>query len=323
MKTAVIMLAGGLRSGAFRAQLGFPTAGMPLESDCTLLQAWLGLLGQTPTLAESDLLIACNNERDRAWFAAESRRCMPGPRAPRVLVDPRPHRGVAGTLADLKGEIGDAESVLVIELNSLPPTRLEELVGAGAGVGELPSMSVGVGTEDRWTGVYRLHANLLEQVTSLGYVDLKEQFVPHLLARGHRIEAVELGDTAVQISDRRNYLRAVRIWRARRGLIAERSEFVSGFSVVCPGVVIGEGVHVADSAVLPGAVLGEGAVVARSVIGPMIQVPAGAVIVDAILADPEVVATSSSGRLELPVERSVAPSSPEASTTAMPWSTQS
>jgi len=323
MSPLVVMLAGGLRSGSLRSQLGFPTAGMPLDAECTLLQAWLDLIAKTPQLANSDLLIACNNARDRDWFTAESRRGPSGTRPPKVVVDPRPHRGVAGMLADLQEEIDGAESYVVIELSSLPPATLEGLMADSDAGQPNASMRVGVGPESRWSGAYRLDAALLQHVTTLGYVDLKEQFVPQLLTKGYRIEAVEFGDTAVQISDRRNYLRAVRIWRARSGFAAERTDFVSGFSVVCPGVELGDGSHVADSAVLPGAVLGEGAVVARSVIGPMIRVPDGAVIVDGILSDPDAVPTRVGGRLEIPFERSEAGAAPRATNTAIPWSIQS
>lgn len=289
MKTAVVMLAGGIRSGTFRSQIGFPIAGLPLEAECTLLQGWLRLIAATRSLEGADLLVVCSNERDRAWFAAESRRLPADSMAPKVVVDPRPHRGVAGTLADLREEFGEADSMLVIESSSLPPTSLDRFFEPGPTGQSETSVRVGVGAERRWLGVYRLETHLLQEVTPLGYVDLKEQFVSQLLSKGHQIQAVEYQDTAVPIGDRRNYLRAIRIWRSRRGLAAESSDQVSGFSVVCPGVELGVAAHVADSCVMPGAVLGEGAVVARSVIGPMIRVPDGAIIVDGVLADPGVV----------------------------------
>jgi len=323
VKTAVVMLAGGIRSGTFRSQIGFPIAGLPLEAECTLLQGWLRLIAATRSLEGADLLVVCSNERDRAWFAAESRRLPADSMAPKVVVDPRPHRGVAGTLADLREEFGEADSMLVIESSSLPPTSLDRFFEPGPTGQSEASARIGVGAENRWLGVYRLETHLLQEVTPLGYVDLKEQFLTKMLLKGHRIEAVECGDTAVQIADRRNYLRAVRIWRSRRGLTAERSDRVSGFSVVCPGVELMPGSHVADSCVLPGAVLGEGAVVARSVIGPMIRVPRGAVIVDGVLADPGVVVQAN--REDSQVERAADPRWPEQASTdlARSWGVQS
>jgi len=303
MTATVVMLAGGLRPGTFQSHLGFPVAGMPLEPDCTLLEAWLRRLDATPELQSSERIVACSSDRDRAWFAAETRRLAPGTRIPRVVVDPRHHRGVAGMLVDLCTELGVSGTVIVVELNSLPPGDLGSLfahfdppeiarAAAQHGPSVGPTMCVGVGRDDRWSGVYRLHTELLESVTRLGYVDLKEQLIPQLLAKGHRIEAAEFGDTSVQLNDRRNYLRALRIWRSRQGLGPEQTAAISGFSVVCPGTIIEDGAHIADSAVLPGAVVGEGAVIARSVIGPMIQVPAGAVIVDSLLADASVVSSA-------------------------------
>jgi hypothetical protein len=323
VKTAVIMLAGGLRPGSLRSQLGFPTAGMPLERDRTLMQAWLELITSTPALDDSDMLIACNSEKDRAWFAAEARRFAAIDRCPRVVVDPRAHRGVAGMLLDLRGEVSNATSLAVVELNSLPPSGLGPLLAESPSAGLTPSMRIGVGPDARWTGVYRLDAGLLDHVTSRGYVDLKEQFIPQLLARGYRIDAADFTDTPVQISDRRDYLRAVRIWRSRVGLAAEQSNEVSGFSVVCPGVDVRPGAHIADSAVLPGAVVGAGAVVARSIIGPMIHVPEGSIIVDALLADPSAVSAAIDDRVGAVSERLGEHSPPNMVARPMPWSIQS
>jgi hypothetical protein len=296
---------------------------MPLERDRTLLQAWLELITSTSALDDSNILIACNSEKDRAWFAAETRRFTSIDQCPRVVVDPRPHRGVAGMLVDLRGETSNAASLVVVELNSLPPSGLGPLFAESPSANATPSMRIGVGPDARWTGVYRLDAGLLDHVTPRGYVDLKEQFIPQLLARGYRIDAADFTDTPVQISERRDYLRAVRIWRSRMGLAAEHSNEVSGFSVVCPGVDVRPGAHIADSAVLPGAVIGEGAVVARSIIGPMIRVPDGSVIVDALLADPSAVSAAIDGRVGAASERIGANSSPNVVASPMPWSIQS
>lgn len=237
-------------------------------------------------------------------------------------------------LFDLCTEVGVSGTVVVVELNSLPPSDLAslfaqldrpEIAGAesrhGSGMG--PTMRVGVGRDNRWSGVYRLHTELLESVTRLGYVDLKEQLIPQLLAKGHRIEAAEFGDTAVQLNDRRNYLRALRIWRSRQGLGPEQTAAISGFSVVCPGTIIEDGAHIADSAVLPGAVVGAGAVIARSVIGPMIRVPAGAVIVDALLADASVVSEASRGTASMGADLAPGRTRIGAESTAISWGIQS
>lgn len=307
MSLAIVLLAGELREGALRRQLGFPTAGLPLEADLTLLHAWLRLIAQTPGLSEAEVLIACNSERDRAWFSAESQRFAPGLRVPRAVLDPRPHRGVAGVLADLAAELGGVDALLVAELNSVPPRDLRELMNADPESSLGSEVKVGVGVDDRWFGVYRIGGALLKHVSRDGYVDLKEQFIPALCSGGYRIEAVEFGDTPVQISSRRNYIRAVRIWQARSEIPTSQDSRVSGFSVVCPGVEIQDLAHVADSVVLPGAVIGEAAVVARSIIGPMIHVPSGAVIVDSMLVESDLSTRSPGTRTLTRPDRAAAP----------------
>lgn len=87
------------------------------------------------------------------------------------------------------------------------------------------------------------------------------------------------------MTDRRNYLRSVRIWQSEND-VAATAPNIAGHSVVAAGVELAEGAFVLDSVILPGASIGPRCVVARSIVGPLIRLPEGSVLVDAVMANP-------------------------------------
>jgi hypothetical protein len=287
----VLLLAGGLSRSPLSMAMGFPVPGMPLGPDRTVLGTWLDLLADLRKTRSLGVHFICSNEPDLDWFRAEQRRLAANFEAVSCLLDPRPHRGVAGVLADVVASLKVDGEILVLELTALPPPSLSPLLEAAVGdPATRPMLTVGSSEDERPAGVYLFASGALRSVPRLGYHDLKEQLIPHLLSNGHRIVGVSLGETAVRLVDRRNYLRGVRIWGSRgfggaaNGAVDAHG--VSGHSIVCEGAVVEDGGVVLDSVVMPGARIASTAVVARSVIGPMMVIPDGAVIVDAILADP-------------------------------------
>lgn len=282
---AVILLAGGLRTSDLHQSLGFPAAGLPLEPRRTVLQSWVEVLRADDRLRGARLSLTCSSERDREWFSAEVRRLTnAGPIE--VTLDRRPHRGVGGVVADTVSEFDQDLDVVVVEVNTLPPPSVSIALDA---LRESASLVVGSSIDDRPAGVVVLKRRVLEIVPRIGYLDLKEQFLPQAVARGFRAVAARITPTAVRISDRRNYLRAVRIWQETRRLpdAGHRSSSTgSGRSVICEGAVVHDRSVIRDSVVLPGAVIAGGAVVARSVVGPMIRIPENTIVVDGIVADP-------------------------------------
>lgn len=280
---SVLFLAGGPNQPSLQRALGFPVAGLPLESDRTLLAAWLDVIDRRAGDPPSSMHLLCSAASDADWFSAELRRAGRSSAAIDVRLDARAHRGVCGLLADTASDCPLAEWSLVVELNALPPASLDPLFEAAAK--PEVAMAVGSSRDERPAGVFLLRNDLLKEVPRLGYLDLKEQFLPQLVARGRRIEAAALSETAVRLTDRRNYLRAIRIWQSTRGAAAA-DPAIAGSSLVCEGVQMPQDGFVIDSVILPGAAIGRGAVIARSVIGPLMQVPEGSVLVDAVLANP-------------------------------------
>jgi hypothetical protein len=279
---SVLMLAGGLNPTPLQRLMGFPSAGLPVSRDRTLLSAWLEVIDRSLGSLRRSTHLLCGTPADEQWFLAEVRRPTNPVSGVEVRRDDRPHRGVCGILADTVQTPGFSNWLLVIELNTLPPKSLVPMLEA---VASGPSMVVGASEDERPAGAFLLGADLLKDVPRRGYLDLKEQFLPQLVARGHRVSAATLSETSVRLVDRRNYLRSVRVWQSENAVTA-CEENVGGHSIICSGAEIAPDAFILDSVVLPGAVIGSRCVVARSVVGPLIRVPEGSVLVDAVMANP-------------------------------------
>jgi hypothetical protein len=284
----VLFLAGGLNTGELHRSVGFPVPGLPLDPARSILRVWLELARRLAAERHLELTmrVVCSSEADLAWYRGEVQRACERAMDVELLLDPRTHRGVAGVVADVTSDLPPWARVLVVEMSTLPPRSLGPLLDA-AGAGDRDGVAVvGTSLDQRPAGTILLRRRMLEAVPRLGYFDLKEQLIPQLLSRGDRVLGAALGETSVRMMDRRNYLRAVRIWQSRSGLVAGGSSpQILGHSIVCPGATLHPEATVVDSVVLPGARLGPKAVVARSVIGPLMVIPESAVIVDSVLAD--------------------------------------
>ncbi len=291
---SVLMLAGGLNPTPLQRLMGFPSAGLPVSRDRTLLSAWLEVIDRSLGSLRRSTHLLCGTPADEHWFLAELRRPTNPVSGVEVRRDDRPHRGVCGILADTVQTPGFSNWLLVIELNTLPPKSLVPMLEASDNDS---SMVVGGSGDGRPAGAFLLRADLLREVPKRGYYDLKEQFLPQVVGRGHRVSAARLSETSVRLTDRRNFLRGIRIWQTDRSDSNERLENVAGHSVVCNGAECAADAFILDSVVLPGAVVGPRCVIARSVIGPLIRVPEGSILVDTVMAFPRIGERSAEIRL--------------------------
>jgi hypothetical protein len=279
---AVLMLAGGLNPTPLQRLMGFPPAGLPVSRDRTLLAAWLEVIDRSLGSLRGSTHLLCGTPSDEQWFLAELRRPTTSVSGVEVRRDDRPHRGVCGILADTVEACGLTGWLMVIELNTLPPRSLTPMLEKFEGE---PSVLVGASEDERPAGAFLIRADLLKDAPRRGYLDLKEQFLPQMVSRGHRVSAARLSETSVRLVDRRNYLRSVRIWQSENPATSCGGN-VSGHSIICPGAEIAADAFILDSVVLPGAVVGPRCVIARSIVGPLIRVPEGSVLVDAVIANP-------------------------------------
>ena len=293
---SAIMLAGTILPTPFQEALGLPMLCLPIGSSGSVLDAWRRVLGAMTGMERVQLVVrnAAELEHVSAVVQAGARRST-GPTI-ETLRDPGAWRGVAGVLHDLTDELDDDAIVVLCEAHCYPPTTLEPILAAMT-----EDVTGVVGTTDRGepAGVYAFRRCAFDDVSDVGYCDLKEQLLPMLHAAGRKVLARSVSPRVQRMRDLESYLEAVREslgWSDERGAHLTRisprarvssSAMVEGFCIVEPGAVIEDGAVLHDTVVLSGATVGGGAVVSRSVLGPMVRIKPRAQVVRKAIATPD------------------------------------
>ena len=206
------------------------------------------------------------------------------PRFIRAL-DPRPHRGTAGVLADyLERDVSDSKDldyVLVIDRSSCPPRSLSgfmEALEAG------PDILIGVSELDRLTGIMAIKPEVLKFVPSVGYFDIKEQLVNKAADADFKVSVTSIMPRSIPINSVASWIEAIR-YLAYPDPAAEsdRKFVVEGVSCIDPSATIGNAM-VRDSIIMKGAVVSDGAVVARSVVCPGAEVKSKTRVIDSVVS---------------------------------------
>lgn len=194
----------------------------------------------------------------------------------RIGVDRRSFRGPAGVLADAvmhDGYLASAEVLLVCDGSRVPDSRAVAAVLAAHGPHDLGHAGVVLSSpHGEFGGIILLHRRLVELVPSDGFVDLKEQFVPLLHAKGLKLAACVHGDALPFLGTPASYLDFCKafsrgVW-IDPGAVVDPTAKVEGASIVSEGARIGPSAVVLDSVIMRGAEVDAGAVVARSIVGP-------------------------------------------------------
>jgi NDP-sugar pyrophosphorylase family protein len=181
-------------------------------------------------------------------------------------------------------------NLLVVEGSRCLVGSMDSLLQHHAASGA--DVTLGMNADGSPTGVYVVKADALNIIEDLGYVDLKEQWLPRLGAEGRSIE-VHSSDTTVShpLRTREEFLDSARIlWSSNRGELFStgpasgliRGSDAQGLRIICPGALVGPGAQVIDSIVMSGAFLPPDVLVVRSLICPETRIQAGADIADAV-----------------------------------------
>jgi NDP-sugar pyrophosphorylase family protein len=293
------ILIGGLRRSDFEAAVGFRLACLPLDTETTLLRAWVDRLvtagaGEVRVITDENADPQLVREVDflRGRFSGTEIR---------LVRETTSHRGTAGTLRDGCRDLAVDDRIVWVEPHCLPPADLRLIVEATPPDG----VSVGIAGLDEPAGVCVLSAGSLENVSKIGYQDFKEQFLPALATLGVRVRPVPVSQSAIRVHSRSSYLEAVEAWTGGvrvSGLAqVDPSARIEGTSIIMPGARVGAEAVVLDAVVLENAAVGEGAVVARSVVPMARRVAPRSLVVDRVVdiessdATDELVATARRG----------------------------
>ncbi len=204
-------------------------------------------------------------------------------------LDRSANRGAAGVLADWNRAtfgLSVAEWVLVVDASASPAIEVARLFDM---VDDSVAGVVGASDLGRYCGCLLIRREWLRVIPTVGFIDLREQFLGSVIKRGGRICCATVARRALRLNTRESWLKSVASWE-RSGTTLGRDPQVRtnywrhGACVVEKGAVV-DGSRIVSSIVLSGAIVEPGACVARSVVCPGAVVRSGEVIVDCVLTN--------------------------------------
>lgn len=260
-----IILAGGLAPSPLNAMTCRSVLDLHVTSSETLLDSWQRAL-QAVGVAET---------------AVVHGGCVPVPSQDgpgiRIMCDEDLYRGPAGAARDAWERLGAPARVVIGDGDRWVGASLRRLQEHHERSGA--DVTVGMNQDQSSAGVYIADPTALDCIPRVGYVDLKEQWLPRVLSSGLDVRGVGLGGYGShRIETLSEFLGACRI--------AAGPDSSDPWRVVCRGARVMRGTDVVDSIVMPGGVVEDGATVARSLVLPGARVESGQILVDGV-ARPE------------------------------------
>ncbi len=282
----MIVLYGSVRGNDLARKLDRSMLDLPLVSGSVLSHQLLGARSCAARLGidEFDVRVLIDEASDlpSSQNLVEDFKCS-------VEHDAGPIRGVAGVLCDATSGYDEDEYILVSSGAQVFIEPLGDLVTAmmkkNADVCFVSS------TDGSPVGLWLIRCGVLRSVSSVGYIDLKEQALSSWKT-AHKVCVVErqrpYAHSARSLSEYIGAIRAAHAGLGSGSTIDEdpyREEWESSFSIIEPGAQVDSGVILHDSVVLAGAKVGKGAVVVRSVICAGGRVDSGARVTDRVVND--------------------------------------
>ena len=278
-----LILGGGLRAPALSQEVGRPILDLPQNEHKSLLDNWFDAF-ETVGLGHETTTVLTDSIGERLWRRV--------PRSPALRVDSSEYRGPAGVLRDASDSIKDDGARLVIE-----HTRLLGEAGELRSVYEShlsgdQSITIATNPDGSFAGILIADPDAIQIIPTIGFMDIKEQWIPAVQANGFSVRRVPLGcrceairslDTYLGVLDRLDAFSEQPfshvLGRIERGIT--QAEY--GGSLIMPTAQIGSGVSAARSVICDCAEIGDGAIVVRSVVGPHARVPKEGVVVDSVV----------------------------------------
>ncbi|MEQ8850303.1 MAG: hypothetical protein RIB32_00810 [Phycisphaerales bacterium] len=258
---AAILLAGGVEASPLAAAAGRSVLDLNIAPSRTVLGAWerafksVGI--STVGVAEGGAAPSPLRHGGRV----------------RTLRDAEPYRGPGGAARDAWEQLGRPNRVVIAEGGRWPGVSLPTILDAHERT--QADVTVGVNPDGSPAGVYVASSSAVDLIPRLGFVDLKEQWLPHALGAGFDVRGHLLNGHGTRPIRTLPQLLSV-------ATLAGEAKSAGTWRVICPGARVMRESDVVDSIVMPGAVIERGAVVARSLVLPGGRVGAGEILVDGV-----------------------------------------
>ena len=288
-----LFLGGGLKSAGLIRTLGRPALCLPQRPDARALDVWLDAF-EDIGLEASRVRILTDASGAALWSRSERDGDF---LVPQVIEDKSEYRGPAGVLHDASEAMEADGSLVIVEHSRLlgSPSLVAPLLESHRA--RENAISVATNPDGSFAGVLIAERETIEIIPSIGFMDIKEQWIPAVQAAGHAVGRVPLGGWSHAIRSLEGYLDAVAqvggfgapsglrvVGRDGARLTPTRYEG----SLVADSARIEGGVAAARSVICAGATVGENAVVVRSVVGPGARVPKEGVVIDSVVAASDV-----------------------------------
>lgn len=271
-----ILLAGGPHPSAIMRACGLALFSLPVTPNGrSVLDLWTAGVASHPAEvhAHSDRVLCVSATPD---LASVGRHEFGGWS---LRADASSYRGPAGVVRDATLDLNPDDHVLVGEASRAVGDCIVELLRTHADTGA--DATIGVNPDHSPAGVLVLRRRVLECVPDVGYMDIKEQFLPKVVSLGFNVRAAILpAPGAIGFRTRLDLLAAANL---RERSSPGPPEHVARLARISPTAMVHEGAHIVESIIGPAARVEDGAVVVRSIVTGSAVVTAGTAIHDAIV----------------------------------------
>lgn len=278
---AAVILCGGLKASPFRASFRAPLLALPHSETRTSAQVW----------SEAFDRLGIDADRRCVLTDPEDSHDPADPRLRRIA-DSAPYRGPAGVLRDAQKLLGITGRCLIVESSRMlqSPELLDDF--SRVHFTREDAVTVGTNPDGSFAGVYLASADAIELIPGIGFMDIKEQWLPAAANSGFTVRPHALTGYSHQVRDAASYFAAL----ARMGRFADQSTACViahqppspfseryGGSLIFHTARISPDAVVAHGVVCDGAIVEAGAVVVRSILGPGARVPENGVVIDTVI----------------------------------------
>ncbi len=281
-QAVVLLLCGGLSRPPLATSLGAPLLVLPQTPEKNVLGCWIDAFTRAGLPIDRCRLLTntgdCPDPLDRAGIEA--------------LPDTGPYRGPAGVVRDALDRLEPEGCCLIVE-----SSRLLSEPGALAGLLEAcrareKTVTVATNPDGSFSGIIAADAGAIRLIPGIGFIDIKEQWLPAASREGFEIIPHTLDAPCYSIRTARSYLEALRRMGRFEGPTSHRlvgRGIKTMFGEPYGGSLIAESADIAPDAVVSCSAVGDGvtiesgAVVVRSVVGPGARVKKGDLIIDTVV----------------------------------------
>jgi hypothetical protein len=281
-EVGAVVLCGGVRPSPLGGAAGCSLLDLPFDHSMTIGEAWFAAFVRQGIPPDACVLATTPSESGGIAPAASFR----------ITRDADPYRGPAGAVRDALGAIDGIRTIIIAEGSRVPMTSTAEAVVRAAAP---RTIAVGVCPDGTYAGVLATDIEAIEILPTIGFIDLKEQWLPSAMKSGFRVKLCAVPSPSFRIRTKDSYLDALDRLGRFPAEASGSGRVVAGGSESMFGTMYGRGLAsdkstvsptavVAHAAVAASASIGHGAIVVRSVIGPGAVVRDNEVVLDRVVS---------------------------------------